>query len=145
MQYRLPYVSCDFRKAFADTASPDNIILFSGDIIVIPRIPDRVYVYGQVNQPGYVRYIPNKPMAWDIERAGGFAEGGRKDRARIIRGKTKVWVDGEVGNVDPGDEVYVPRDPDVSIGTKIQTYAVIAGVASAVAALIATFYAILRK
>lgn len=145
MQYRLPYVSCDFRKAFADSLSPDNIVLYSGDIVVIPRVPDRVYVYGQVNQPGYVSYVAKKPMAWYIERAGGYAEGGRSDRARVIKGKTKVWVDDNESFVEPGDEVYVPRDPDVSTATKIQTYAVIAGITSAVAAVIATFYAILRK
>jgi len=145
MQYRLPYVSSDFRKAFADSLSPDNIVLFSGDIVVVPRVPDRVYVYGQVNQPGYVSFTSKKTLAWYVERAGGYAEGARPSRARVIKGKTKVWVDDDDAAVEAGDEVYVPRDPDVSTATKIQTYAVIAGLVSAMAAIIATFYAILRK
>ncbi|CAN5549012.1 N/A [soil metagenome] len=145
MEYRLPFVSSDFRKAYADSNSPDNIVLYSGDIVVVPRVPDRVFVYGQVNQPGYVSYVAKKTMEWYIERAGGYAQGAKPSRARVIKGKTKVWVDDDDAMVDAGDEVYVPRAPDVSTATQIQTYAVIAGVTSAIAALIATFYAILRK
>ncbi len=143
--YRLPYVSCDFVKAFANPSSSDNIILENGDIIVVPKTPERVYVYGQVHQPGYVSFVPKQPLSWYVDRAGGFAKGAKPGRARIIKGKTRVWVESNDDiYVEPGDEVYVPRSPDVPAGTEIQTYAVIAGIVSSITALIGLFYTILR-
>jgi protein involved in polysaccharide export with SLBB domain len=137
--FRLPYVSCDFVHAFNDSTSPDNIVLQNGDIIVVPTTPDRVYVYGQVSQPGYVAYQPGKSLDWYVDQAGGYATGAKEARARIIKGKTKVWVEeGEGVVVYPGDEVYVPRAPDVPRGTELQTWAIVAGIVSSIVALTAT-------
>lgn len=144
-KYRLPYVSCDMVRAMHDTTSAENIVMLSGDIVVVQPTPDRVYVYGQVMRPGYVPFTPNKRLRWYVDRAGGYATGARDDRARIIKGKSKVWVeDDDNVFVEPGDEVYVPRPPDVPIGTELQTYAIVASIASSVVALTATLIAILR-
>jgi protein involved in polysaccharide export with SLBB domain len=117
----------------------------SGDIVVVQPTPDRVFVYGQVARPGYVPYTPNQRLSWYVERAGGYATGGQDDRARIIKGKSKVWVeDDDNVFVEPGDEVYVPRPPDIPVGTELQTYAIVASIASSVVALTATLIAILR-
>ncbi|HCN04506.1 MAG TPA: hypothetical protein DIS79_02715, partial [Bacteroidetes bacterium] len=144
-QYRIPYVSSDFRKAFANPSSYDNVVLQPGDLVIVPRRPDRVMVYGQVEQPGYVAYEPGKTLEWYLERAGGPAKGAKTGRARIIKGKNRVWVDDDEHIVEAGDEVYIPRSPDVSAGTEIQNYAVIAGIVSSVTALIGLFYTILRQ
>lgn len=144
-KYRMPYVSSDLAKALADTMSLDNIVLRGGDVIVIASTPDRVYVYGQVLRPGYVPYSSGKRLEWYVERAGGYATGAEKDRARIIRGRSKVWVE-EDDNVvvEPGDEVYVPRPADVPINTEIQTYSVIASIAASVGLLAATVISLFR-
>ncbi len=144
-KYRLPYVSCDFAIALADTASEQNIALQHGDIVVVQPTPDRVFVYGQVTRPGYVPYTKNKRLDWYVEKAGGFAAGAEKDRARIIKGKSKVWVeDGSNVFVEPGDEIYVPRPPDIPYGTQIQTYAIAASIIASVVALTATVISLLR-
>ncbi len=140
--YRLPYVSCDVARALTDTSSADNIVLHAGDIIVIAANPNRVFVYGQVNQPGYIAYSPKKSLDWYVEQAGGFATGAKSGRARIIRGRTKVWVEDGDAYVESGDEVYVPRAPDVPPGIQMQTYAVVAGILSSVAAITYTILAI---
>lgn len=144
--YKIPFVSCDFATALRDTSSDQNVTLNSGDIIVVQPTPERVFVYGQVNQPGFVQYVPKKPMEWYIEQAGGFATGASEGRARIIRGKTKVWVedDNDV-YVEPGDEVYAPRPPAVPVGTQLQTYAIVAGMLSSVVALTATIISLARR
>ena len=46
--------------------------------------------------------------------------------------------------VEPGDEVYVPRPPDISAAVEIQTYAAIAAIASAIALLTTTVLTIFR-
>ncbi len=142
--YRLPYVSCDLATALRDTASRENVVLQNGDIIVIESTPDRVFVYGQVNRPGYVGYVPGKTLEWYVDQAGGFATGAKAGRSRIIKGKTKVWVEDDEAVVEPGDEVYVPRPPDIPASVEIQTYAAIAAIASAIALLTTTVLTIFR-
>lgn len=143
-QFRLPYVSCDFIKAFADSTSSDNIRLQNGDVINIPKQPDRIYVYGQVNQPGFVNYVPGHNLDWYVDAAGGYALGSKSGRTTIIRGKTRVAVDDNEAIVQAGDEVYVPRKPDVPAGTELQMYAVIAGILGSLVAIVATTISILR-
>ena len=138
-KYKTPYVSCDISQAVKRPNSTEDPALLSGDVVVIVTNPERVYVYGQVNRPGYVQFVPNKPMEWYIERAGGYATGSEEDRARIIRGRSRVWVQNQDGVVvEPGDEVYVPRPPDVPIGTEIQTFSVIASIVTSLAVLAIT-------
>jgi len=144
-KYRLPYVSCDMTVAMHDSNSSDNIVVQTGDIVVIQQTPDRVYVYGQVTRPGYVPFTPKKRLSWYVDRAGGFATGAVEKRARIVKGKSKVWVeDNDDVFVEPGDEIYVPRPPDIPVGTQVQTYAIIASIATSVVALTATLISILR-
>lgn len=142
--YRLPFVSCDVSKALADTKSLDNVVLQNGDIVVVEDTPTRVYVYGQVNNPGYVTYVAGKTLAWYVERAGGYGTGAQISRARIIKGRTHVWVEDDDAVVEPGDEIYVPRPPDIPVSVEIQTYAAIAAIASALALLTTTVLTIVR-
>ncbi|MDZ4746289.1 MAG: SLBB domain-containing protein [bacterium] len=143
-QFRFPFVSCDFNKAFADSNSLDNIRLQNGDIIAVPRIPDRIYVYGQVTQPGFVGYMSGRTLEWYVDRAGGYASGAKPGRAMVIRGKSKVSVVDEEAIVEAGDEVYVPRKPDVPAGTELQMYAIIAGILATIVAVAGTVISILR-
>lgn len=144
-KYRLPYVSCDVTEALRDTTSGDNIFMSSGDIVVVPATPNRVFVYGQVNRPGYIDFTPSKRLEWYVDRAGGFASGAVENRSRIIKGKTKVWVeDGRNKFVEPGDEVYVPRPPDLPIGTELQNAAVLTSIVTSVVFLTATLISIFR-
>ena len=134
---KLPLVSCDLNALYNGNSSVDNIILRDGDLIVIPSNPGSVFVYGQINKPGYIKFENGKNMEWYIEHAGGIAEGGKPGRARIIRGKNNVWVEGEDDvMVFAGDEIYVPRTPDLPAGTELQTWSLIAGSLGAAAALL---------
>ena len=143
-QFRMPYVSCDVAEALRSPSSESNIVLQSGDVIVIPRAPERIYVYGQVLQPGYVPFEKGKTLEWYVARAGGFAQGAKPARARIVKGKSRVWLDEEDTSIEPGDEVYVPRKPDVPAGLEIQQYAAIVGIASSATAIISVIYSLLR-
>jgi len=144
-KYRMPYVSSDLSNALLDPTSLDNVALEGGDIIVIAPMPDRVYVYGQVQRPGYIPFAKGKTLEWYVERAGGYATGAEKSRSRIIRGRSKVWVEEDENiYVEPGDEVYVPRPADVPINTEIQTYSVIASIAASVGLLAATVISLFR-
>ncbi len=145
-KYKMPYVSCDVGAALKNPNSADDPPLMSGDVIVLATNPERVFVYGQVNRPGYLPFTANRNIEWYVARAGGYATGAEKERARIIRGRSRVWVqDDDNVYVEPGDEVYVPRPPDVPIGTEIQTLSVVASIVASVAVLAATLINVLNK
>ncbi len=141
-----PYVACNFIELFENGSDEFNVILQDGDVIYIPENPNRVYVFGQVNHPGFVDFVPGKSMEWYIARAGGFAEGAEASRSRIIRGSTRVWVESKDGvDVFDGDEIYVPRSPDIPLSVETQRlvfYASLAGTALSLLSLILTIISI---
>jgi len=133
--YKLPIVSCDFVKLFKYNSNTDNITLLDGDRIIVSSAPKDIYVYGQVNNPGWVPYVSGKDYKYYINQAGGYADNASKGRTSIIRGINRVWLECESDMaVEAGDFIYVPRPPDLPPGVEMQNYAVIA---SSVASLIA--------
>ena len=131
IQYKKPILAMDFDKLFNDNSEQDNVILQDGDIISIPSSPGYVEVMGQVKNPGIVEFVEGKNMLWYINRAGGFAEGSEDFRARIIRGRTNAWIEGDEKTiVNAGDRIYVPRTPDEPTSIKLQRYAVYASIIS---------------
>ncbi len=135
--YRSNQVSCDFSKAFSNNSELDNVILEDGDFIVVPKTPNGIYIYGQVNSPGFVSYEKGKNMNWYIEKAGGFAANAKKSKARIIRGRTRVWVEGDDDiEVVPGDDIYVPRPVEDAPGMEWQSWSAIAGLIMSAATLV---------
>ena len=144
--FRQPTVACDIQKAF-NGSEEDNVILESGDIIVIPENPKRVYVYGQVNNPGYVTFEPGKTMQWYIERAGGYASGAEKELTRIIKGRSHVWIKGTDKNVivESGDEIYCPPPTYRPPGYEYQYYTfLITAIGGLVGILNVVYWAFLR-
>jgi len=143
MNYPKNYVSCDFDLLFNKNDENNNVTLKAGDVIYIPKHPKQVYVFGQVKNPGYVEFVPNKPMEYYIQMAGGYADGAVKSRARIIRGRNLVWdKPGEGVTVNAGDQIYVPRDPDIPVWLEIQKWGAYAAIVGAAAALINILYSI---
>ncbi len=146
MKYKQPLVSTDFYEAFEKNSEIHNVLLYDGDVIEIPNNPGKVRVFGQVKNPGFVEFQPGKTMNWYVDRAGGFAEGSQPYRARIIRGRTQVWLEGtDEVFVYAGDQIYVPRVPDETTAVQLQRYAVYASIVATVGTLINVIAFILLK
>lgn len=146
MLYRQNAVSCDFVKCFEHNSANDNVLLEDRDVLIVPTVPTNIYVYGQVNSPGFVLFEEGKTMHWYIEKAAGFAVGASKSRARIIKGRTKVWLEADSrAIIEPGDEIYVPRPPDLPPGVELQKYATIATTLAAAASIINLIYYMFSK
>ncbi|HRS01452.1 MAG TPA: hypothetical protein P5545_02760, partial [Bacteroidota bacterium] len=149
MDYPKNVVSCDFVEIFNNNNKQLDPRLQNGDIIYIPLQPTQVYVFGQVVNPGFVDYVPNRTMEYYISKAGGYASGAQKSRARIIRGRNLIWVEAKNDTyVYAGDNVYVPREPDIPAGLQIQRYATIAtfiGTGMALVSLLFSMYMQLKK
>lgn len=143
MHYPKNFVSCDFEKLYNKNDDNNNVVLKAGDVIYVPKHPKQVYVFGQVKNPGYIEYVENQPMEYYIEKAGGYADGAVKSRARIIRGRNLVWdKPGEGIIVNAGDQIYVPREPDIPAWLEIQKWGAYAAIVGAAATLINILYSI---
>lgn len=100
----------DFTKVLSDTSSDSKFIVQDGDIIVIPQKEDLVYVFGQVNNPGYVKFEPQKKHDYYINKAGGLGKRAEND-IKLIKGTSYAWVnDDENTKIEPGDFIYVPKN-----------------------------------
>jgi protein involved in polysaccharide export with SLBB domain len=102
----------DFTKINDDSSQAANYIVHNNDVIIIPRIIHKVYVFGQVVNPGYVNYSEGEDFRYYIRKAGGygeFAEG--ESEVMVIRNSTKSWISPTEHNVkiEEGDYIWIPR------------------------------------
>jgi protein involved in polysaccharide export with SLBB domain len=143
MEYPKNYVSCDFDKLYNENNENFNVTLKNGDIVFIPKHPNQVYVYGQVKNPGYVEYVPNKTLEYYVQKAGGYSDGAEINRSRIIRGRNLIW-DKPDDNVfvNAGDQVYIPRYQDIPVWLEIQKYGTYAAIVGTIGSIINLLYSI---
>ncbi len=125
-------VVVDFEKLFRKNDSTQNITLEDKDIIYINDNKNVVYVYGQVNNEGYVPFRKGKDYEYYIEKAGGYALAAEDGNTRIIKFNSRGWYKPDETVVESGDFVYVPkqrRKPfEVNVAVISQIASVILGV-----------------
>lgn len=103
----------DFTKLKSEVIDPDTLTVLDGDYIFIPPKIDLVYVFGQVNNFGYVKYIPGKNYKYYIEQAGGLGQTA-KNEVYVIKSKSRAWLFANENNqieIEPGDYIWVPKKP----------------------------------
>ncbi|HEY3251479.1 MAG TPA: SLBB domain-containing protein [Ignavibacteria bacterium] len=109
IKYRVGRVNVDFEKLYEGDES-QNIILKDGDIVYITDNRQQVYVYGQVNRPGFVPYKEGADYEYYIKAAGGYGERAHENEVRIIKFKTREWLEPDEATIQSGDFVYVPKE-----------------------------------
>lgn len=128
----------------------NNIIVKAGDVVYVPPIEANiVYVLGQVSKPGVVKIDQYSTVLDAIMKCGGFT-------TRAITSKVYVFKGGPTGepivcdlsgtlkgrpttgnpNVSPGDVIFVPDNPLMSIVDMIPIITSIVGLISDVQGLI---------
>jgi len=105
--------------------------LENGDDIFIPYITQQVYIYGEVNSVGTVRYNSGKDIQYYIENSGGFLESADTKNIYIVHpnGKTqrlKKYSKGlsfitspEYTPVYPGSIIFISKKSLVQTPTLI--------------------------
>ncbi len=120
---RRPVVACDFTAALEKNSDADNVPLQDGDIITIAANPRNVFVFGQVNKPGFIEATEGKTAEWYVNAAGNYAPNADTARVRVIKAKNRLWLDpkvvagaakGTAITLEAGDQIYVPRVPDTN-------------------------------
>jgi polysaccharide biosynthesis/export protein len=97
-----------------------DTILDDGDEIIIPIKTQQVYIFGEVNNNGAVRYMPNKNINDYLLKSGGITESADKKYIYIVHPNGEVNKVQNIrtsflsnrGNdilVYPGSVIYVPR------------------------------------
>lgn len=138
-EVRTGYVAVDMAHLFDKGDTSQDIELRDGDVISIPIMPTTVYVWGYVGSTGHIPYHPGADIDFYIKSAGGYAEGAVKDGTRVIKARTRKWVEGDETTIEPGDEIFVPQEGMYPEDYTLRTTSLIVSI---LAALVATTYTI---
>ena len=109
-EVREGYVATDMKRLFEKNEASADVTLRDGDVISIPATPITVYVWGYVGSGGYIPYNQGAGVNYYINASGGYAEGAVIKGTRIIKARTRRWAKPDETTIEPGDEVYVPKE-----------------------------------
>ena len=68
----------DLNKILKKKKSKQDINLIGGDVIFVANIPTVMEVGGEVNVPGFYKYVPGRRVNDYINLAGGFTQNAEK-------------------------------------------------------------------
>jgi protein involved in polysaccharide export with SLBB domain len=99
-------------------AGSGDVILRSGDRLIVPRVSQEVTVLGEVQNPTSHLYEPGLSRDDVIERSGGMTSRADRKRTYVVRANGSVlanssrWFGGGDVDLRPGDTVVVPLDAE---------------------------------
>ena len=108
-----------------------DTILEDGDEITIPFNTNQVYVYGETNNSGSVRYEPNANLSYYINNSGGLRKTAEDKAIFLVQpnGHTKIIaMRSKLGNlisekddvlIYPGSLIFVPKTTDNTDNTAL--------------------------
>jgi protein involved in polysaccharide export with SLBB domain len=135
-KYKIGRVNVDFVKLFNEGEKSQDIVLRNGDIIYIADNRMQVYVYGQVNKPGFVPYKEGAGYEYYVNACGGYSERADESETRVIKFKTREWLDPEEAKIESNDFIYVPKMIKRDFAYDVDLIAKIATVVSSVVTLV---------
>jgi protein involved in polysaccharide export with SLBB domain len=115
-----------------------------GDVVYIPPVVNLVYVFGQVNNPGYVNYIPGKDFNYYIQQAANLGQTATGD-IYLIKGKSRAWYNlkelkESEQKIEPGDYLWASKKTPRTIWYDLEQISRIATVLTAIASLVLLYY-----
>lgn len=136
----------NIKKILSAPGSPEDVVLISGDELVVPKYNAQVRISGGVLFPTQIPYNEKYRLNDYISSAGGVAENGKKGKTYVVYANGKA--DTKRGflffksspEVKPGAEIIVPAKGEKR---KMSTAEFI-GIASAIASLAGVVIAILQ-
>ena len=116
LRIRKEPVTVDFEKLFGRGDASNDILLRTGDYVDVPSNKKTVYVFGQVVTPGHVPYRPGADIWHYIGRAGGVTDRAREGDMKVIKARSRQWLNPGDTPIEEGDFVWVPKVPDRPFG-----------------------------
>jgi protein involved in polysaccharide export with SLBB domain len=108
--------------------SPElDILMREGDVVRVDPLIASVRVEGEVLRPGIVEFEPRRGVDAYIKLAGGYAQRADFSKVRITRSVTGQSLRArDVQAIAPGDLIWVPEKPDVTLWDHMQTLITVA-------------------
>lgn len=103
-------VAIDLAKALAEPGSEQDIILQSGDEVIIPDRMFTVKVVGEVGFPTSLVWEEGKKINWYVNRAGGYLEKADKGKSRVVWPNGMSLPNKRGSKVIAGSTIIVPRE-----------------------------------
>ncbi len=93
-----------------------DLLLRNGDTVFVERLVSSVRVDGEVRRPGILTYAPGQSVTECVRQAGGYTDRAWRGKVRVTRAVTgQTLLARNVHTLDPGDFVWVPEKPDVTV------------------------------
>lgn len=99
-------VPIDLTVALGEGAAP--ILLQDGDKVYVPRDNNQVFVFGQVNRPGYVPHRPGMSLQEYVRAASGPGE--NAGTSYVIKAGTNRFAAASETTIESGDRIFVNRE-----------------------------------
>jgi polysaccharide export outer membrane protein len=114
-----------------------DLLLRDGDSVRVERLVSSIRVDGEVRRPGILNFIRGKGVGDYVMQAGGYTDRAWQGKVRVTRAVTgQTLLARNVRTLDPGDFVWVPEKPDVTVWEKSrETLTALAQVATIVIAI----------
>ena len=134
-------IGIELDKALENFGSEYDLILKSGDRLIIPEFDNTIKINGAVMYPNIVLYKEGKKVSHYIEQAGGFSDLAEKKRMYVVymNGTVKKVKTSSKNVIEPGCEIIVPskvRKEKMTLAEQISIGTSITSMASVVALLI---------
>ncbi len=118
----------------------NNVILKDGDRLLIPEIPNHIYIYGEVSYEGALKFEPTESLDYYISKSGGLKDNannkaiyvlhpnGDTERSNLKRSLFQSSPN-TVLTLHPGSIIFVPRGIDDTATNRLaaQAYVSILG------------------
>ncbi len=125
---------------FLDESATESLVLKDGDRITIPEKSDHIYIYGEVNYEGALKFNDTEDLSFYINKSGGLKENanekaiyvlhpnGDSQRASLTRNLFQNAPSNKMV-LYPGSIIFVPRTIDDSASNRLaaQAYVSILG------------------
>ncbi len=140
-------IPLDIKKILVLPGSPEDVVLASGDELIVPKYNAQVKISGSVLFPTLIPYNEHYNLKDYISSAGGVAENGRRSRTYVVYANGKAATTRgflffkSKPDIKPGAQIIVPAKEE---RRKLSTGEFI-GIASALASLAGVVIAILRN
>ncbi len=130
-------IGIELDKAIANPGSEYDLVLQSGDMLLIPEYDNTVRINGSVMYPNTVLYKKGEKVSYYIDQAGGYNDVAQKKKAYI------VYMNGTVAKVKgsnkdaihPGCEIIVPSKEQKQKMTLAETVSIGASITSLVSVI----------
>jgi protein involved in polysaccharide export with SLBB domain len=93
-----------------------DLLLRDGDSVRVERLVSSIRIDGEVRRPGMLNFVAGQRVDNYVAQAGGFTDRAWRGKVRVTRAVTgQTLLARNVRTLDPGDFVWVPEKPDVTV------------------------------